>query len=312
MYFWPKQLAAISLLVIVWATNVLGHDLRGLGNRSLQFANQINVERLRDLSESLDEIGRYVYSRLVLWDPGQDLRACFFDGAEAEKNFVVATVKELLEGRNVNITINFGSAPNFHECDQGQRGDIRISFSQGCCAAYIGRVAHHPAIKNAPSVLLQGVLGYEAAKGRQIVMHELLHALGFNHEHQSPASSCEQEFIKEKILDAFGWGEQEFKTNLARLNQDARSYKWSGYDATSIMKYYFDASFLKNGKDSPCYYSENYLPSARDYEGLRDAYRGAPVGASGDSARAVLDAIAGSEVPDELKSLARELRKTDQ
>src|SRR5262249_16761423 len=156
--------------------------------------------------------------------------------------------------------------------EPGRRSDVRVSFADGCCAAYIGRTSLLPDVRDGPSVFLQGVTHYQNAKAQQLVMHELLHALGLNHAHQSPDSVCEPEFIKEKVLRAYRWTEAEFRTNLKQLDHDSRSYTWSSYDSSSIMKYFFDPDFLKNREQSPCYSAENYLPSDRDYEGLRDAY----------------------------------------
>src|SRR5262249_51795590 len=159
------------------------------------------------------------------------------DGTDTEKALVIRTVKEMLTKTKVNLFVDFGDESNPRSCsDPGPRGDMRFSFAHGCCSAYVGRIAHYPKpdVQNGPSIFLQGVLAYDAQKARQIVIHEVFHSWGFEHEHQSPASSCEMEFDKAKVLEDTGWGESDYVTNLKRLDRDHRSYKWSSYDNASI------------------------------------------------------------------------------
>jgi hypothetical protein len=299
--------------VVAFCSSVCGaHDIKGLANPSVKLAADLNVRSLQLLADKQpDPDARYVYSRLLLWTPSQALRSCFINGTSEEREFVVRTARELLDGKGVNLSFDFGLGPQYRACSEvGRRSDVRVSFQDSCCAAYIGRTAHHPQVKDGPSVFLQGVLSFDPEKQRQIVMHELLHVIGFDHEHQSPAVNCEQEFDKAKILAAYGWTEAEFATNLKQLERDTHSYTWSVYDTTSIMKYYFDPAFLKKGQQSPCYSSENYLPSDRDYEGLRNAYPAAAA-VGPDRSRAVMGDIAASNSPAAVRELARELRSLD-
>lgn len=299
----------VAALVAFWAGACGAHDIRGLANPSIKLAQDLNIRSLQLLADKQpDPDARYVYSRLLLWTPGQALRSCFRNGTDEEREFVVRTARQMLDGKEVNISFDFGSGPQYRACSEaGRRSDVRVSFQDACCAAYVGRTSHHPQVKDGPSVFLQGILGYEPNKRRQIVMHELLHALGFDHEHQSPATNCEKEFDKDKILAAYGWTETDFRTNLKQLERDTHSYTWSSYDTKSIMKYYFEVTFLKKGQQSPCYSPENYLPSERDYEGLKNAYpQVAAVGT--DRARAVLGNIAASDSPAAVRELASELR----
>lgn len=303
---------AVTFAVVVWGRCSVAHDIRGLANPSVKLAADLNIGSLQKLADKqIDPDARYVYSRLLLWTPGQTLRSCFMNGTDEEREFVVRTADEMLNGKGVNLSFDFSSGPRYRACSEaGRRGDIRVSFQDSCCAAYVGRTAHHPQVKDGPSVFLQDILRFNADKRRQVVMHELLHALGFDHEHQSPAVNCEQEFDKAKILAAYGWNEADFVTNLKQLERDTHSYTWSSYDTTSIMKYYFDPEFLTKGRQSPCYWPENYLPSERDYEGLRDAYPKAAV-INPNRSRAVMGNIVGSDSPTAVRELARELRSLD-
>ena len=303
----------VGIFASLWTSISGAHDVRGLSNPSVKLATELNIRLLQQLAQKeQDPDARYVYSRLLLWTPGQALRSCFMNGTREERELIVKTAGELLNGKDVNLSFDFGSPPQYRACSEsGRRSDVRVSFQNSCCAAYIGRTSHSPQVKDGPSVFLEGVLQYDADKRRQTVMHELLHAIGFDHEHQSPAVDCEQEFNKSKILAAYGWNDADFKTNLQQLERDSHSYTWSSYDNKSIMKYYFDPKLLNNGQQSPCYSPENYLPSDRDYEGLRNAYPAAAA-VEPSRSRAALGTVAGSNSPAAVRDLARELQSLEQ
>jgi len=186
---------------------------------------------------------------------------------------------------------------------------MRFSFAQGCCRAFVGRIAHFPKpeVQNGPSIFLQGVLAYDARKARQVVIHEVFHAWGLAHEHQSPGSSCATEFDKDKVEEDTGWSDSEYVTNMKRLDRDHRSYKWSSYDNASIMKYFFDEKELRNGKQSVCYSEENYDPSPRDLEGLQDAYPANLPVVSSERSRALISTIPSAAISSAARELATQL-----
>jgi hypothetical protein len=286
--------------------------LEGLANPSLAIMNKLKVQNLLSDAEKIpDSNARYVYSNILRWTPGQKLKGCFVDGTDAERKYVVETATELLEGKSVNISFDFGSNTAFRSCsDHNELSDVRVSFSDGCCAAHIGRMAHHPDVKDGPTVFIQGVIKLESRKSRQVIMHELIHTLGFDHEHQSPSIKCESEFNKSAVLKAYHWSEDDFKTNLAQLDKDSHYYKWSTYDSLSIMRYFFKPSFFVKGVSSPCYSAENYVPSTLDYEGLREVYPITGPALSEEATRDVLDGSAGFGVSHDLRALALSLRPT--
>jgi hypothetical protein len=113
-----------------------------------------------------------------------------------------------------------------------------------------------------------------------------MHALGFEHEHQSPDAPCD--FVPESIMRRTGWGPGDYKRNISRLDRDSRSYKWSSYDNKSIMKYFYYDNELSGGKGSPCYSGENRWLSSQDVKGLQDAYPRTGQAADAERERAVL------------------------
>jgi len=305
-----KRQFLVAALLALFATAALGHDLGGLADKSITLSRDLNISALTKLANQQQDAGvRYVISRLLLWTPGQRLRACFFDGTREEKNIVVSAIGKLLDGNGINIGIEFGTGPDFQTCS-GVGEELRVSFSNGCCSGFIGRTSLAPDVKNGPSIKLQGISHYSPEIAQQTVMHEFMHGLGLNHEHQSPSSPCK--FKKDEILAAYGWKDKDYEINLKQLEQSSRSYIWSSYDPTSIMKYYFDSSYLVDGENSKCFSKDNLLPSKRDYQGLLLAYPQKNAQVSAQQTRAAFNIIAASGVPEQVKALARELRKVGQ
>ncbi len=215
---------AILILVIAVAPKAAAHDLRSLGDQSLKISDLASTARLLELAATQpDPEARSVYARLLLWKTGATLKACFFDGTLAERDFFVRTTEELLSSSKANLKVDFGATPDYRGCnDPGRRGDMRVSFSHGCCSAYVGRNAHYPIkdVLNGPTIKLEGILAEQPDRAKQVVMHEVMHAWGFEHEHQAPDAPCE--FNKKLIQARTGWDDEEYRTNLARIDRDSR------------------------------------------------------------------------------------------
>ncbi|SCM71073.1 hypothetical protein KL86PLE_100003 [uncultured Pleomorphomonas sp.] len=250
------------------------------------------VAKLNDTAP--DEDARYFYSRALLWKPGQTLKGCFIGGTQAERKFIFDSAAKLLNGARINIIIDFQNLNPFPDCRKDARGlypeEIRIAAGAGasCCSAHIGRNGVKKANSDKANVFLGGRL-----EDWQ-VWHELIHALGFFHEHQKPGAPCRFDYAE--IQRLWGWDATKVKTNFDRLNNDERDFRLSGgFDVKSIMDYYQSSpTMLVDGTRSPCY---NPAPAktltTTDLEGLRLAY---PMPASPAShaervtrARAIID-----------------------
>jgi hypothetical protein len=115
------------------------------------------------------------------------------------------------------------------------------------------------------------------------VLHEFGHALGFNHEHQSPRSGCDDEFRWEDDPDgAQGiysllagppnyWPKWKVDSNLRQM-PDSSAYDVSAHDPNSIMHYSFEPWMLKRGEKSQCFVTKNRCLSVLDRQGMRRAY----------------------------------------
>jgi hypothetical protein len=304
--------AAICALMLGQSTVSIAHDPWGLGHKSIPAARSIEFSRLNSIASQIaDERARSVLVRLALWDPGAKLKACFFNGSsDREKGMTVAAAKDLLGRQSINIAFDFGDPPGYRVCADrpGENGlweDVRISFNSGCCAAYIGRTAHgKEAIGTKATVFLQSIGLMTQSKRQQILAHEFLHVLGLHHEHQSPGSTCRDAFDKAAVMEKFGWDEKRYNTNIGILDRDTRLYKWSNYDETSIMRYYFEPELLVKGTDSPCYEEDNLVPSTQDYRALRDAYPVSTTSAAAkERTRAGAATLAAMNLPSDLRDL---------
>lgn len=232
------------------------------------------LNEIQTLSNATDnEDKRYFYSRVLLWKPGQTLKGCFIGGTQAQRRSVFNSAANLLNNAKINIAIDFQSTDPFPDCKKNARGlyteEIRIAVGAdaSCCSARIGRNGMKKGNLGEANVFLGG-----APQGWQ-VWHELIHALGFFHEHQKPDAPCRFDYAVIERL--WNWKEDKVRANFDRLNNDERDFRFSrDFDLKSIMDYYQTSpSMLVDGAQSPCY---NRAPATtltpKDLEGLRLAY----------------------------------------
>jgi hypothetical protein len=81
-----------------------------------------------------------------------------------------------------------------------------------------------------------------------IILHEFGHAIGFDHEHQSPASVCEQEFDWDFLyvaMGGWGWSRQTIDINMRQLPQSTRMAAITGFDNESVMLYDLERDYFK-------------------------------------------------------------------
>lgn len=218
-----------------------------------------------------------VVDQFRLWTTGSTLAGCFIGGTPEIQDFFVKSIQDI--EAYANLKISFGAQGNYHKCD-GTPYHIRVSFDHTLGNwSYVGtdsiKTSYESASMNIAYATSAPFASVDKTRLKGVILHETGHAIGLQHEHQSPEANCESDFDWPKIYDTFsrdyGWDKQKVDDNLRGLVASPR-LRTTPYDGSSIMNYYFPVWMFKNGASSPCAGHENLVLSITDEQTISETY----------------------------------------
>jgi hypothetical protein len=255
-----------------------------------------------------------IVPKLQRWVPGQVVRVAFSGGNEVLHQKIAAVANKWVIDAGINLRLSFtdvaGNYRTWTSDDAVYAAEIRIAFftdARGGNWSHVGTDSMNAnlvgGVPGQASMNLGG-LDRELPNGWEAtVLHEFGHALGFEHEHQSPAGGCDFRFDDDPgyipSTDAQGWYSPDhegrrpglytylggYANRWPREKVDANlkvlpvssAFLTGSFDKHSIMNYHFPAFFFRAGEQSHCYTRmDNHQLSRGDVDGARRAYPSEP------------------------------------
>lgn len=247
---------------------------------------------------------RFILTLSKRWNHGQTLTIAFKGGDAALHKKIADTVTEWT--KYANLKFDFGNTGSggyrrWSPSDKSFKADIRVSFDQSGYYSLVGNDSINMQVTRPgeESLNLSGFDQKLPSDWKAVALHEFGHAIGFEHEHQSPVAPCDFRFDDDPgyvpTTDSFGqyipdskgrrpglytllggppnnWPQAVVDFNLKQL-PESHAYEVGPFDKDSIMKYFFESWMFVSGTSSPCYTSsENQTLSQGDKTGAAKVY----------------------------------------
>jgi hypothetical protein len=219
---------------------------------------------------------RGVVNRLKAWPPEiRIVKVCFFGGTPQLRTRIINVANRWNVAQS-SVRLDFGG-PAGRICDLQRQYHIRIGYAYSGYWSLVGQDSYLLASQGEQSLNIQhfDVAPPPDPEFTRVVLHEIGHSLGFEHEHQHPRGTCEQEFnwpviYKELAGPPNYWDKATVDFNLRVLLEDGLTL--GPFDRHSIMLYTFPPRYYKDGTQSSCYAEANDALSASDLVLLAQVY----------------------------------------
>ena len=207
----------------------------------------------------------------AVWVPSKlwtkhDLNACFYDSASVPASVRQQVVRAAVEWEKfAYLHFDFGAdSANPQLCRNDQLYDVTIALrSDGSWSA----IGAQSARMTWPSMNLDVFTdtGHTTTKPpvefNRIVLHEFGHAIGFEHEFQSPSGNCAAHLNWNKVTQLlgqhFGWSAKMVQDNLGSMDTsyDAMGDEMQStpFDRDSVMLYALPAEAFTDGEKDTCF-----------------------------------------------------------
>ncbi|KAK6540376.1 hypothetical protein TWF694_009177 [Orbilia ellipsospora] len=205
----------------------------------------------------------------TFWEAGRVLNVSFLGGSQWQHEQVMRYAPQWTEYANISFSFE---SPDVTP-------DILISFDgSGGSWSAIGTDSANLIAIGQPSMNLGWINGSKSAEDIQgVILHEFGHALGCVHEHESPRADIK--WNKDVVYAALGgppsnWSREKIDHNMFTA-YPADGTSASAFDPSSVMLYYFPASWTLDGKGT----KENNSLSDQDKDHIEFCYPGKGLGA---------------------------------
>jgi hypothetical protein len=239
------------------ASAINAHDLRGIVAEQDSVPTEVwtKIGEIRSLRQFLaSEASKSTSQEAVMLEsvvdtsavwPFRRISVCFMDGGPEARMHVARVAQRWMA--STGLQLDFGPPDSPRSCDPANRSNIRVSFTGAGHWSYVGKEANVIPATSA-TLNLQGM--DQAAftdKDDGVILHEFGHAIGFKHEHQSPASVCEGEFDWDYLYGAmgrWGWSKAKVDHNMRQLPASTKLAA-SVFDPQSVMLYSLRRNYFR-------------------------------------------------------------------